>query len=99
MVVSYFCIVDGIVSLAEKGVYASTIINKRRYWPKSVPGGLIGRGVSDKEVGYVDMLEAATEDGRPFRIFLFKEPDYVIKIMVLWITTADTGGRGNTKSN
>ena len=32
------------------------------------------------------MLEAATENGKPFYNFFFKEPDYVIKIMASWMT-------------
>ena len=41
-------------------MYDGALIKKRRYWPKSVPGDLTDRNFSDKEVGDVDMLEAAT---------------------------------------
>ena len=35
----------------------------------------------DKEVGYVDILEASTEDGTKLQILCFKDPDYVVNIM------------------
>ena len=57
---SIFCVTCGIVALAAKGVYAGTLVKKRRYWPKSVLGDRIDRNFVDKEVGDVDMLEAAT---------------------------------------
>ena len=43
----------------------------------------------DKEVGSVYILEAAIEDGRPFRVFYFKEPNYVIKILLSWTNLDD----------
>lgn len=35
----------------------------------------------NKDVLYVGMLEAKIDDGKPFRIFFFKDPYYVMKIM------------------
>ena len=34
-----FCVVQGIIELLKKGVYAGAQIKKRRYWPKFVKGG------------------------------------------------------------
>ena len=58
---SGFCVANGIVALAAKGLYAGALVKKSRYWQKSVPGDPIDRNFSDKEVGGVDMLETATE--------------------------------------
>ena len=44
------------------------------------------------------MVEAATEDGKPFRILCFKYPYYVMKIMALWITLDELEG-DNTRHN
>ena len=54
----------GITSLLEFGVYAATLIKKQKYWPKGVPGDAIDQYFSDKDVTYVDMLQAITEEGR-----------------------------------
>ena len=53
-----FCVVNGIFALTAKGLYAGDLINKRRYFPKNVPGYLINRHFDDKEVEYVDMLKS-----------------------------------------
>ena len=55
-----FCVASGIVAIVAKGVYVGSLVNKRRYRPKIVPGDLIDRYFSTKEVGDVDMSEAAT---------------------------------------
>jgi hypothetical protein len=83
---SGFCVAKGIVALEAKGVYASALIKKPPYWPKGVPGRAIDEHFADKDIGDVDMLEAKTEEGKPFRIYCFKEPDYVMKIMATWMT-------------
>ena len=35
---SGFCVSKGITALLEVGVYAAALANKRKYWPKGVPG-------------------------------------------------------------
>ena len=39
---------NDIFERAGKGVYASALIKKRRYWPKSVPGDLVEQNFEDK---------------------------------------------------
>ena len=55
-----FCVANGIVAIVAKGVHVGALVNKRRYWPKIIPGDIIDRYFSTKEVGGVDMSEAAT---------------------------------------
>ena len=62
-------------------MFWGALIKKRRYWPKGVPGALIDEHFENIEVGDVDMVIAATEEGNPFKIYFFKEPDYIMKIM------------------
>ena len=57
---SGFCVSKGITALLEFGVYADALIRKRKYWPKGVPGDAIDQYFSDKDVTYVDILEAIT---------------------------------------
>ena len=52
----------------------------------------------NKGVEDVEILEDATEDGKPLRILCFKETDYVMKIMASW-TTLDDLKEANTKRN
>ena len=71
-----FCVSKGITALLEVGVYADALINKRKYWPKGVPGYAIDEYFANKDVTHVDMLEAITEEGpegKAFNIFFFQE--------------------------
>eukprot|EP00977_Amphora_coffeiformis_P000513 scaffold130_cov151-Amphora_coffeaeformis.AAC.2 len=87
---SGFCVLKGIIALRQKGVFASALIKKRRYWPAYVPGDDIDRHFDDKEVGYVDALQGYLED-RPFHVFAMKEPDYVMKLMSTYGTNERVG--------
>lgn len=89
---SGFCVAKGIVELEARGVYGAALIKKRRYWPKSVPGNEIDKHFEDKEVGYCSMLQTKTEEGKPFKIFCMKEPDYVMKVMASWMTLNELEG-------
>jgi hypothetical protein len=73
---SGFCVLKAIIELKKKGVYASALIKKRRYWPRDVPGDDIRRHFDGKQVGHTDQLPGIS-DGTPFDIFAMKEPDYV----------------------
>ena len=89
MLDSGFCVSKGITALLEFGVYTSALIKKRKYCPKGVSGDVIDEYFAEKDVTHVDMLEAITEEvpeGKAFKIFCFKEPEDVMKIMATWIT-------------
>ena len=43
------------------------------------------------------MLEARTQENKPFRIFCMKEPDYVMKIMANWMTLDELDGTKTRK--
>ena len=60
---SGFFVSKVVTSLLEFGVYAAVLAKKRKYWPQGVPVDAIDKYFSDKDVTYVDMLEAITEEG------------------------------------
>ena len=53
---SGFCVLQGLVELKKKGVYAHALIKKRRYWPKHVPGDDIIAHLVEKKVGETDAI-------------------------------------------
>ena len=55
---SDFCVSRGIVELERKGVYGASMIKKKHYWPKGVPGVAIDTHFEDKGVNHCEMLEA-----------------------------------------
>ena len=55
---SVFYVEKKITALEERGFYADTITNKRKYWPKGVPGDEIDRNFHNGNTDDNDTLEA-----------------------------------------
>lgn len=87
---SGFCVLKGLIELRKRGVYASALIKKRRYWPKYVDGDAIAHHFEAKEVGAADALPGVL-DGVPFHIYALKEPDYVLTLMSTYGTMETFG--------
>ena len=87
---SGFCVLQGLVELKKKGVFAHALIKKRRYWPKHIPGEDIIAHFTDKPIGAADAIKGEL-DGMPFYIFGIKESDYVMQIMSTYWTLATMG--------
>ena len=90
-------VAKGIIELKDKGLYAEAIIKRQFYCPKVVPGGIIDTYFEYKEVSYVVMIEARTEDNKLFKIFCMKEPDCVMKIMASWMAIDELEGARTRK--
>jgi hypothetical protein len=50
---SGFCVLQAIVGLFHKGIYAGALVKKRRYWLKYIPGKAINTWFEGKAVGAV----------------------------------------------
>ena len=80
---SGFCVLQGLVELRKRGVFAAALIKKRKYWPKHIRGDEIAQHFADKEVGTADAW-AGELDGVRFHVFSMKEPDYVMSLMATY---------------
>ncbi len=87
---SGFCVVNGIVELMKKGVYAGAQIKKRRYWPKFVKGKTMVHDMKDDTIGTTRVVEGVCDRIRYF-IFALKEPDYTSMIMSTYGCLAEEG--------
>jgi Transposase IS4 len=88
---SGFCVLKGIIELRQRGVFASAVIKKRRYWPKYIPGEVIQQHFEGLEVGSVDAL-GGTLDGVPcFHGFCMKADGYVSSLMSSYDTNERVG--------
>ena len=87
---SGFCVLQGLVELKKKGVYAHARIKKRRYWPKHVPGDVIIAHFTEKKVGKTDAINGEL-DSIPFYLYGMKEPDYMMQIMATYRTLEEKG--------
>jgi hypothetical protein len=74
-------VLKALIELAKKGVFASALIKKGRYWPKYIDGEAIKETFHDaRQPGFTDRLPG-TWNSIPFDIFAMKEPDYVLMMM------------------
>lgn len=48
---SGFCVLQGLIELRKVGVFAHSVIKKRKFWPKFVPGEVLDDMVHDKNLG------------------------------------------------
>ena len=87
-----FCVLKGIIELRKKGVFASALIKKQRYWPNYIKGDAIKAHFENKTMGDADSW-AGTLDNIPFHVYAMKELDYVMSLM----STYGTNDRDNGK--
>jgi len=80
---SGFCILQGLIELLKRGVFASALIKKRRYWPKFIDGDKIIEHFESREVGDIDSWPGVL-DNEKFSIMALKEPDYVMIVMTTY---------------
>ena len=90
MLDSGFCVLKAIVELKKKGVFAASLIKKRRYWSKIIPGEEIIQHFANKEIGFADAIKG-TMDGISFYIHAMKEPDYTMILMSTYGTLTQMG--------
>ena len=63
---------------------------KRRYWPKHVPGDAIIEHFNNKEVGETDAIHGELDEVQ-FYLYGMKEPDYIMQIMLTYGTLHEKG--------
>ena len=87
---SRFCVLKGIDELKKRGVYASALIKKRRYWPKYIKRDDIKHHFTDREVGDCDSWKGCMDEVN-FCVYAMKELDYVMSLMSTYGTNLQTG--------
>ena len=87
---SGFCVLQAIVELRKKGLFAAALIKKRRYWPKYILGNNIVAHFAEKGIGESDALQGMLNDVK-FHVVAMKDPDYVMMFMTTYGTLAPVG--------
>lgn len=87
---SGFCVLKGLIELRRRGVFASAVIKKRRYWPKYIDGDEIKLYFAFKDVGHADSIGGTLEDV-PFDVFCMKDDGYVNMLMSTYGTNELVG--------
>ena len=78
-------------------MYGTSLIRKKKYWPKGVPGAEMYTHFEDKDVNHCEMLEASIY-GLHFQVMCMKELNYVMKMMCKWMTLDDFEGGGHIRN-
>jgi hypothetical protein len=77
---SVFCVSAGILHLHDSGVYGQSLIKKRKYWSKGVPGDQIDQYFEWKPLGYCESLKQDMA-GIPLYVHCCKDSRYVTKMI------------------
>ena len=77
---SGFCVLQALIEVKKKGLFAAAVIKKWRYWPKHIDGEAINTKLRNEPVGTQTALPGVL-DGVRFRIFCLKEQEYTMMIM------------------
>ena len=92
---SGFCVLQAIVELRKKGLFAAALIKMCHYWPKYIPGDNIVAHFAEKVIGESDALQGMLDDVK-FHVVAMKEPDYVMMFMTMYGTLAPVGEEKGT---
>ena len=87
---SGFCVLQAIVELRKKGLFAVALIKKHCYWPKYNPGNSIVSHFAEKGIGESDALQGMLDNVK-FHVAAMKEPDCVMMFMTTNGTLAPFG--------
>ena len=71
MMYNGFCLSRGIVELEHKGVYRASLIKKKKYLAKGVPGAAIDAHFEDKDMNHCEMFETSI-DGLDLQVMCMK---------------------------
>ncbi len=80
MLDSGFCVLNAIIELKRKGMFASAMIKKQRYWPSMIPGYAFDDHFIQKEVRDTDTITGSL-DRISYHFWGMKESDYIMKMM------------------
>ena len=73
-------VLKGISELRKKGLYASALMKKRRFWSKYIRGEGIKAHFESLECGFADAWPGKL-DNIPFHIYCMKEPGSMMSLM------------------
>ena len=86
---SGFCVLQALIEIRKRGVFAASVIKKRRFWPKYILGDAINDHFADRNVSEVDCWRGNFPSGNatvPFFIICMKEPKYIMMMMTTYGT-------------
>eukprot|EP00051_Salpingoeca_urceolata_P019793 m.292176 g.292176 ORF g.292176 m.292176 type:complete len:383 (+) comp19483_c0_seq3:1492-2640(+) len=87
---SGFCVLDGIIELAKRGLFSTAQIKKKGHWPKGIQGNSIIAHMQNKPVGTIAVVQDV-KDEVPYWISAFVDSKVTSLMMHTWGSTAPEG--------
>lgn len=89
---SGFCTLRGLIELRARGVYASVVIKRKRYWPRHVPGDELEQRASSLNIGeHVCRKGTMAIPGgvapHPFYLVAMRDSKHILKLMATYGTS------------
>ena len=85
-----FCSIPALCQLKKRGVFASCLIKKKRYWPKFTKGGESEVHMEQCNIGDIDARQAQFA-GEQYTIYLLKDSTYTLQLAANYGKNIRTG--------
>lgn len=76
---SAFCHAAAMRALVTKGVYSTSVVKKKRYWPKGIDGDRMDNELRDEPIGTAKCLRGEY-DGEPFHLGGLRDSKHTLKL-------------------
>lgn len=77
---SAFCQLRAIVQLFKRGLFATSVIKKRRYWPKHIDGAALDAKLADSPMGTA-VARCGQMADVPFQLLAVRDSKHVLKLV------------------
>ncbi len=74
-----FACVPALIQLKRKGVFASCLLKKKKYWPKFSHGAANAEHMAGKPIGSIDAMQGKF-GGEDFAIYLMQDSKYTLQL-------------------
>ena len=80
---SAFCQLRTLIAMKKRGLYATAVIKKKRYWPKHIKGDDMDEELKDTPIGTSKVLTGVL-DGVPYSLVALRDSKHVLKLVSTW---------------
>lgn len=80
---SAFCVAKAMAELVRKRVYSASVVKKRKYWPKHIPGDAIMEHMQHKPIGELHVKPTAV-DGIPMSLWCVRHARFTFIVLATY---------------
>lgn len=99
---SAFCQLKTIIEMRKRGIFATSVIKQKHYWPKYIKGDLIDKELGETPIGTVRARKGVMDDV-PFMLVGLRDSKHVLKLVAthgsLALVKGEMKGRRDPATN